>query len=61
MTKFHHMASDMPDAQTVKEDHTSWLLLVSLIALDIVLFASVHLNDTLWRLGHVLSRVTLMQ
>lgn len=49
MTKFHRMVSELPPAQIVEQDPTPWLLLVPVVALDIALFASVHLNETLWQ------------
>ena len=62
MTKFHHMSADIPEAQIVEQDPTPWLLLVPVVALDVLLFASVHLDETLrhWML-YALSHLLIVQ
>jgi len=56
------MGSDIPEPRAVKQDRTPWLLLVPVVALDALLFAAMHLNQTLWQWGlYALSRFAPIQ
>jgi hypothetical protein len=50
MTKFQHMRADIPNVEIVERDPTPWLLLVPIVALDVLLFVSVHLDESLRQL-----------
>lgn len=51
MTKFHHMDAPARPAQFLEPDRTPWSQLWLVVAFDVLLFASTHVDETLRQVG----------